>query len=111
MERGRDGGASLVEATQTSQTFTGSASFIRAVPTENWMDARNRTTLDLSASYGKLTQPNTPTLRTASITRAANATNTSRRGSTHSDNWRTTTTFHRVWICSRLMVAASDGPC
>ena len=58
-------GASLVEATQTSQTFTGSASFIRAVPAENWMDARNRTTLDLSASYGKLTQPNTPTLRTA----------------------------------------------
>ncbi len=58
-------GASLVEATQTSRTFTGSASFIRAVPTENWMDARNRTTLDLSASYGKLTQPNSPTLRTA----------------------------------------------
>jgi len=58
-------GASLVEATQTSQTFTGSASFIRAVPTESWMDARNRATLDLSASYGKLTQPNTPTLKTA----------------------------------------------
>jgi len=58
-------GASLVEATQTSQTFTGSASFIRAVPTESWMDARNRTTLDFSASYGKLTQPDTPTLRTA----------------------------------------------
>jgi len=58
-------GASLVEATQTSQTFTGAANFMRAVPTENWMDARNRTTLDLSASYGKLTQPKTPTLRTA----------------------------------------------
>jgi len=58
-------GASLVEATQTSQTFTGSASFIRAVPTESWMDARNRTTLDFSASYGKLTQPNTPDLKTA----------------------------------------------
>jgi hypothetical protein len=58
-------GASLVEATQTSQTFTGSASFIRAVPTESWMDARNRSTLDFSASYGKLTQPNTPDLKTA----------------------------------------------
>jgi Protein of unknown function, DUF481 len=58
-------GASLVEATQTSRTFTGSASFIRAVPTESWMDARNRTTFDFSASYGKLTQPNTPNLRTA----------------------------------------------
>jgi hypothetical protein len=58
-------GASLVEATQTSQTFTGAASFIRAVPTEIWMDARNRTTLDFSASYGKLTQPKTPDLKTA----------------------------------------------
>lgn len=58
-------GASLVEATQTSQTFTGSASLIRAVPVESWMDARNRTTLDFSAAYGKLTQPNTPDIRTA----------------------------------------------
>jgi hypothetical protein len=58
-------GASLVEATQTSRTFTGSVNLMRAIPTENWLDARDRTTADFTASYGKLTQPNTPTLRTA----------------------------------------------
>jgi hypothetical protein len=57
-------GASLVEATQSSRTFTGSVSLIRAIPAENWLDARNRTTADFTASYGKLTQPNSPTLRT-----------------------------------------------
>ena len=59
------GGASLVEATQDSSTFTGSIGLIRAIPTENWLDPSNRTLVDLSASYGKVTQANTPTLKTA----------------------------------------------
>ena len=59
------GGASLVEATQNSTTFTGGFSFVRAVPIEGWLDPRNRTIVDFSASYGKVTQPNTPTLKTA----------------------------------------------
>jgi hypothetical protein len=58
-------GASLIEATQSSQTFNVAVNLIRAIPTENWLDARNRTTADFSAAYGKLTQPNTPNLRTA----------------------------------------------
>jgi hypothetical protein len=58
-------GASLVEATQKSNTFTGSIELTRAIPTENWLDPRNRTTLDFSISYGKLTQPNTPTAKTS----------------------------------------------
>jgi len=58
-------GASLVEATQNSSTFTGSAAFVRAIPTEDWLDPRNRTTVDFSASYGKVTQPNTPVVKTA----------------------------------------------
>lgn len=57
-------GASLVEATQNSRTFTGSAHFIRAMPVESWRPRRNRTSLDLSASYGTLTQPDTPKLKT-----------------------------------------------
>jgi hypothetical protein len=57
-------GASLVEATQNSRTFTGSIGLIRAIPAENWLDARNRTIFDFSASYGKLTQPKTPTVKT-----------------------------------------------
>lgn len=59
------GGVSLVEATQKSNTFTGSIGLIRAIPTEDWLDPRNRTIVDLSTSYGKLTQPNTPTVKTS----------------------------------------------
>jgi hypothetical protein len=58
------GGASLVEATQQARTFTGSVAFIRAIPSENWLDARNRTTIDFSASDGEVIQPNTPTVKT-----------------------------------------------
>jgi putative salt-induced outer membrane protein YdiY len=57
-------GASLVEATQQSRTFTGALHFVRAIPTENWLDARNRTLFDFTASYGEVTQPNTPTVKT-----------------------------------------------
>jgi hypothetical protein len=59
------GGASLVEATQKSNTFTASIGLIRAVPSENWLDPRNRTIVDFSMSYGKLTQPNTPAVKTS----------------------------------------------
>ena len=58
------GGASLVEATQQSRTFTGSVAFIRAIPSENWLDPRNRTTIDFIASDGEVIQPNTPTVKT-----------------------------------------------
>jgi hypothetical protein len=58
-------GASLVEATQKSNTFSGSIGLIRAVPTEDWLDPRNRTIVDFSTSYGNLTQPNTPTVKTS----------------------------------------------
>ncbi|HEV2448549.1 MAG TPA: DUF481 domain-containing protein, partial [Candidatus Sulfopaludibacter sp.] len=57
-------GASLVEATQQSRTFTGALNLVRAVPTENWLDPRNRTILDLSASSGFLSQPGTPKIKT-----------------------------------------------
>ena len=59
------GGASLVQATQDSRTFTGSISLIRAIPAENWLDARNRTTANFSSSYGTVSQPGVPTLKTS----------------------------------------------
>jgi len=59
------GGASLVEATQDSTTLTGSVALVRAIPTEGWLEPSNRTLIDFSASYGKVTQPNTPTLKTS----------------------------------------------
>jgi hypothetical protein len=58
------GGVSLVEATQTSQTFTGGFNFIRAMPGEDWLSPRNRTLVDFNAAYGKVTQPNTPEVKT-----------------------------------------------
>lgn len=59
------GGLSLVEATQKSNTFSGSIGLIRAIPTEDWLDPRSRTIVNFSTSYGKLTQPNTPTVKTS----------------------------------------------
>ena len=58
------GGVSLIEATQKSETFTGAAHFARAIPTEDWLAARNRTLVNFTASYGKVDQPNTPEVKT-----------------------------------------------
>ncbi|HWE49268.1 MAG TPA: DUF481 domain-containing protein [Bryobacteraceae bacterium] len=57
-------GASLVEATQKSRTFTGAVSLARLEPTEDWMARRNRTSFDFSGSYGTISQPNTPEVKT-----------------------------------------------
>lgn len=57
-------GASLVQATQSSRTFTGAFNFVRAIPPESWLSPRNRTIVDFSASYGKVSQPGTPTVKT-----------------------------------------------
>jgi hypothetical protein len=51
------GGATVVEASQDQYTFTGSASMTRVVPTVAWLDTRNRTTADLSGTFGKIIQP------------------------------------------------------
>jgi hypothetical protein len=58
------GGISLIEATQKSETFTGSAHLVRAIPIEDWLSARNRTLVNFTASYGKVDQPNTPEVKT-----------------------------------------------
>ncbi len=58
------GGVSLIEATQKAETFTGAAHFTRAIPTEDWLAARNRTLVNFTASYGKVDQPSTPEVKT-----------------------------------------------
>jgi hypothetical protein len=58
-------GASLVEATQTSETFNGSVNLVRAIPAEDWLARRNRTAFDFSTSYGEQTQPSTPSIKTS----------------------------------------------
>ncbi len=58
-------GISLTEATQKDQTFTAALNMVRAVPAENWLDLRNRTTFDYNEAYGKLTQPGSPAVKTS----------------------------------------------
>lgn len=57
-------GASLVQATQTSRSFSGSVNLVRAIPSETWLDPRNRTTLNFTAAYGVLDQPKTAEIKT-----------------------------------------------
>jgi hypothetical protein len=58
-------GAAIVQATQDSRTFNVAINLVRAEPSENWLDPRNRTILGFSDSYGEVTQPNTPTVKTS----------------------------------------------
>jgi Protein of unknown function, DUF481 len=58
-------GGAVVSATQNSESFTGAVSLVRAIPTEEWLEPRDRTILNLSESYGEVMQPSTPTIRTS----------------------------------------------
>jgi hypothetical protein len=58
-------GAALVQATQQSRSFTGGLSLQRTNPAEDWLASRDRTTLNISASDGSITQPNTPEIKTS----------------------------------------------
>jgi hypothetical protein len=58
-------GASFVEATQNSRTFTEAIAVVRALPGEDWLARRNRTSMDFSSSYGLVSQPGSPTLKTS----------------------------------------------
>jgi len=50
-------GATLVTATQNQYTFSGGIGLVRAVPTASWLTPCNRTSIDFSGSFGKITQP------------------------------------------------------
>ncbi len=58
-------GATLVEATQDNQSFVGAINLLRAEPSENWLDPRNRTLVSFSEAFGQVSQPNTPTVKTS----------------------------------------------
>ncbi|MFN7993775.1 MAG: DUF481 domain-containing protein [Bryobacteraceae bacterium] len=57
-------GISLVEATQKARSFTGGISLVRAEPVENWLNPRSKTLFDFTASYGKVSQPGLPDIKT-----------------------------------------------
>jgi hypothetical protein len=50
-------GATLVTATQNQYTFSGAIGLVRVVPTVSWLDPHDRTSIDFSGSFGKITQP------------------------------------------------------
>lgn len=57
-------GVSLVEATQKNTNFTSGIALVRKNPSVDWMRTSSRTTLDFSNSYGKVTQPGLPDVKT-----------------------------------------------
>ncbi|MFL6428393.1 MAG: DUF481 domain-containing protein [Acidobacteriaceae bacterium] len=50
-------GATLVESTQTSETLTGALNLVRSEPGIDWLQPRNKTIFDATATYGLVTQP------------------------------------------------------
>jgi hypothetical protein len=58
-------GVAIVNATQSSQSYTSAINFSRDIPGESWMDPESRTSLLFTSAYGQLKQPNTPTLKTS----------------------------------------------
>ncbi|MGB0065706.1 MAG: DUF481 domain-containing protein [Terracidiphilus sp.] len=50
-------GATIVSATENQYTFTGTVGLVRTVPTVSWLDPRNKTSVAVNESYGKITQP------------------------------------------------------
>ena len=58
-------GIAVVNATQSSQSYTSAINFARDIPGESWMDPESRTSLMFTSAYGQLKQPSTPTLKTS----------------------------------------------
>jgi hypothetical protein len=50
-------GGTLVTATQNQYTVSGGIGLVRVVPTVAWLNPRNRTSMDFTGSFGKITQP------------------------------------------------------
>jgi hypothetical protein len=57
-------GVSTVSSTQNSASINTAVVLSRVVPPVTWMPPRSRTLLNFSSNYGKVTQPNTPTVKT-----------------------------------------------
>ena len=58
-------GASTVTSTQNEVTYNSAITLSRAIPVAAWLRPSYRTLLNFSDSYGKITQPNTPTVKTS----------------------------------------------
>jgi hypothetical protein len=54
------GGASIERSTTNGTTLTAGLALVREIPTVPWMPARNRTSVNVTESYGKLSTPVIP---------------------------------------------------
>jgi hypothetical protein len=54
------GGATLVRATDNTTSYTAGVALVRAIPTVPYLTARNRTTFNVTETYGKQTSPTIP---------------------------------------------------
>jgi hypothetical protein len=66
-------GATLVSATQNQYSFSGSVGLVRKVPSVDWLRPRNRSLIDFTGSFGKITErsytlPGPPTVHVAAVT-------------------------------------------
>jgi Protein of unknown function, DUF481 len=50
-------GATVITATENQYTVSGGIGLVRAVPNASWLNPRNRTSIDFTGSFGKITQP------------------------------------------------------
>ena len=50
-------GATIVRSTENNDTYNAAINLVRAIPTVPYLPARNRTAVDFTDTYGKLTQP------------------------------------------------------
>ncbi len=58
-------GSADVQATQNNTSFSGGVALARTIPNVTYLPTRNRTTINFTGSYGKLTEPGNPTVKTA----------------------------------------------
>ena len=58
-------GVAITSSTQDVQTLNTGINLVRSAPAESWLRVRTKTTVDFTASYSKITQPGTPSIKTA----------------------------------------------
>ncbi len=58
------GGASTVTSTQNVTTYNSAITLTRSTPAVAWLPAGSRTQLVFTSTYGHISQPNTPTIKT-----------------------------------------------
>jgi hypothetical protein len=54
------GGITLIESTQTGQSYNAAVNLVRLIPSVDFLPPRTRSTINLLETYGKITQPAIP---------------------------------------------------